>query len=479
MKKAMKKLMAMGLATVLLAGAMTAMIVSADTTDYTALNTELIVNGDFSDGAAGWTLTKQSGAGGSIKVENEKLRINSTSTVDKSLYAINYWNYQVPVSGKTIISGKINIESISEGARVVIGCNHTKFGDANKMGEYLELTTATNGWVPFEVVVDGVSNKDDYLFFIRVYGTALVWVDDTSIQHKERLLASGQLGWRVVEGKLNFTHGYTKDEAYVGPEVTPYSGDDCFYQWGGTFEGTKYSAVRICHLLDAKPVIGETYRVSMRFKPKEENATYVGPRMEIVDWQTYSGSGRIVSLNKDCWTVENVTSDGWKEISAYFTMPEYTATNLGLKIWAYYGGWIDDLMIERDCDRKMEIMSANFEPIDKAAPGAAIKMKAHIVSDKTAAEGGRKVKLVLARYAKVGDSMQCVEIRVSDDTVNAGTAMTGTEGVSNYTTAAKDIRLDYVIPADAAGQIIKAFLWDGTTVVAQEVKGDSLMVTAN
>lgn len=484
MKKAFKKIMAMGLATLLGIGTMNMMMVSADNT---ALNTELLVNGDFSlkdeDGAVvGWSLTKPSGSGGSIKVENEVLRINALHgnvadgnlDTSKSLYAINRWDYAKPANGTTVISGRIHIESMQEGSSVVIDSNREGFGPANSMGATITYTKPTSGWETFETTITKTTTSDaGYLFFVRVYGTALVWVDDVSIQHKERLLVPGNLNWSGSSALVNANYGYISDEAYTGTAVTPYSGDDCFYIWNGTYNGTSYSSARATTLLAANPVAGQTYRISMRFKPNVAEATYLGPRTDILDFADRGNSNKLLRIDKDDWTVGNVTSDGWSEISAYFTMPTYTVTNLGLKFWGYFGGWIDDLMIERDCDKNMEILSSDFETIEKAAPGATIKLKAHIVSDKTAEQGGRKVKVVLVRYAKVGNAMQCVEVNVGDETVNMGTAIAG------YTTSAKDIRLDYVIPSDAEGQIIKAFLWDGENTLTPIGKRSAITVSAN
>ncbi len=483
MNTVFKKIMAMGMAALLGIGTMGMMAVSADNT---ALNTELLVNGDFSlkdeDGAVvGWSLTKPSGSGGSIKVENEVLRINASHgtveggnlDVSKSLYAINRWEYAKPANGTTVISGKINIETMEEDSSVVIDSNRKGFGAANTMGAQITYTEATKGWKTFEsTITDTTTTTEGYMFYVRVYGTALVWIDDVSIQHKERLLLPGNLSWSGTTALANATHGYISNEGYEGTPITPYSGDDCFYIWNGTFNETTYSSARATTRLAANPVAGQTYRVSMRFKPNVNEATYLGPRIDILDWASYSSNDKFLRIDKDDWTVGNVTN-GWSEISAYFTMPTYEASTVAIKFYGYFGGWIDDLMIERDCDRNVEILSSNFEPIEKEAPGATVKVKAHIVSDKIADDGGRKVKLVLARYAKVGDAMQCVEVSVLDETVNMGTAMTG------YTTAAKDIRLDYVIPADAEGQSIKAFLWDGENGINPIGKRSAITVSAN
>ncbi len=483
MKKAFKRILAMGLATLLGIGTMNMMMVSADNT---ALDTELLVNGDFSlkdeEGAVlGWTLTKPSGSGGSIKVENEVLRINAShGTVadgnldtSKSLYAINRWDYAKPTNGTTVISGRIYIVSMQEGSSVVIDSNRKGFGSTNTMGATITYTEATDGWENFEnTITDTTTSTDGYMFYVRVYGTALVWVDDVSIQHKPRLLLPGNLSWTGTTALLNATHGYISNEAYIGTSVTPYSGDDCFYIWNGTFNETPYTSARATTRLAANPVAGQTYRVSMRFKPNVADGTYLGPRTDILDWNDRGNSNKLLRIDKDDWTVGNVTN-GWSEISAYFTMPTYDASTVALKFWGYYGGWIDDLMIERDCDRNVEILSSNFETIEKEAPGATVKLKAHIVSDKIADQGGRKVKLVLARYTKVGNAMQCVEVSVLDETVDMNTVMTG------YTTSAKDIRLDYVIPADTEGQIIKAFLWDSENTLTPIGKGSAITVSAN
>lgn len=488
MKKAFKKIMAMGLATLLGIGTMNMMMVSADNT---ALNTELLVNGDFSlkdeDGAVvGWSLTKPSGSGGSIKVENEVLRINASHgnvadgnlDTSKSLYAINRWDYAKPANGTTVISGRIHIESMQEGSSVVIDSNREGFGPANTMGATITYTGTTSGWETFEsTITDTSTTTKGYLFYVRVYGTALVWVDDVSIQHKERLLASPMesITWSQYNATRNVDFGYISNENYAGAEITPYSGNDCFYQWRADAARTPrpYTAL-------ASPVVGANYRITMRFKPQTDTATYVGPRMEIVYTETVTGGTNLVKLNYDAWTVENVTTDNWKEISAYFTMPTYdTEKALSLKIWAYYGGWIDDLMIERDYDESVKIVNTNFEMIEKAAPGTTIKLNSHIVSDKTADQGGRKVNLVLARYAKNGDNMQCVEVAVINKAVNSGVAVTGAEEKSAYTSAAEDVTYDYVIPSDAEGQIIKAFLWDSENTLTPIGKRSAITVSAN
>lgn len=481
----MKKITSILLSFLLTIGACSTIAVSATETETVPVNQEMLTNGTFDMIEEGELVAWDTKAddGGSVVLENDMVKLISdygTGDAADTTQSVRIWNYYPWVkhpNGVTVISGKIKIDRLDGASYVTMDSQRKGFGDANSMKATLTIDKVTDGWTTFETTIGDTSASSDgkYMFYIRLFGTGTVYIDDISIQNKERLLKTGTLGWRQYTAALNVTHGYISDPAYTGPAVTPYSGDDCFYQW----PATNYSSPRPYTLLSAKPVAGATYRISMRFKPSVEEATYVGPRMEIIDSTQYTSSGSFVKLGKDAWTVENVSSDGWNEISAYFTMPENTATNYALRIWAYYGGWIDDLMIERDYEEDMEILSSNYESIESATPGQAIKLKAHIISDKTAEQGGRKVKPVVARYAKNGDKLQCVDVLVGSETVNMGTAMTGLENNSNYTTASKDITVDYVIPADAAGQVIKAFLWDGVSLQLPVGGADTITVSAN
>lgn len=502
MKKAFKKILAMGLATLLGIGTMNMMMVSADNT---ALNTELLVNGDFSlkdeDGAVvGWSLTKPSGSGGSIKVENEVLRINASHgnvadgnlDTTKSLYAINRWDYAKPTKGTTVISGRIHVESMQEGSSVVIDSNRKGFGATNTMGATITITKATGGWENFEsTITDTTASADGYMFYVRVYGTALVWVDDVSIQHKDRLLPTPweSMSWAFdsTEGTSdNFKEVTNEELTAANANFTAHSGDSCFI-----IQKTDGKTSRPMYKFGTAnaPIEGQAYRISCWYRPIElTDTTSVGPKITIANakengknWYPKS-LATVATFDNLSWNVGQVGEDGWRQLSAYFVM-NYTSTEhiyARLVVWNSIFGYIDDLKIEADFEEQAKILNSDFKEITSAKAGDTIKVRAHAIAEKTTAEGGEKPAVVLIRYTEENGVRVCTDIKMVTEEIAADKDYSVGEGTAARTwkQSGEDIVFDYTIPNDAAGSVIKAFAWDGVSSLNPIGKNRVITVSA-
>lgn len=498
MKKAMKKMLATGLAMLLLAGAMTAVTVSATETETEitpVYDVELLENGNFEllneDGAPdGWN-------GGTLETEivdnpeegRYALKL-AASGVDASNRTRAYKDYQyTKYNGSiTVITGRIYIKELADDAYINIESYYGGFGPSKIIeATTLKFTDETSDWVTFEAYNTYWNGPETCYFAVELYGEGTVYLDNISIQDKQWLITPkmGNLNWATEsnKGKLNTTHGYISNVNYSGAEVTPYTGDDCFYVWN---TGT-YGDVRPYYAFTSrtKPQPGVKYRLSMRFKPLE-GATYIGPRVRFCKGNTNTDGAitgisgtEYVRINPGCWTLENVSEDGWNEISAYFTMPD-SIENIIFVATGYYGGWIDDITLKADYDETAKIVNTNFEELETAEPGAAIKVKAHAVSSVSEEEGGRKVMIILARYQKVDNKMQCVEVEICDKLIYDDLTVNVTGDASRTRVqSAQDCVIDYEIPADADGNIIKAFFWNDTDAFSSIGKADTITVKQN
>lgn len=494
MKKVTQKFLAMGLVMLMCIGCFSAFTVSAEDTPF---NVELLTNGDFelkdeSDSSpVGWTIGKTpSNAGGTVMVRDEMLRIKATNaTTDGSSWAYQKYSYVKPTRGMTVISGKIYIEELSNGSYVKIDSNRNGFAPQNTMGAMVTYTEPKKEWVSFESTITDTSPADSYMFYIRLYGTGLVWVDDVSIQNKDRLLPTPweSMSWNIkaTEEGVAEDFGYiTNDELKAaGEEFKAFSGDSCFF-----IKKTANKTTRPMYKFTAAttPVVGANYRISCRFRPLVETQEINGPKIHIgtsndANRFPKNWSGTSFIAIPGTWTVGNEIN-GWYELTTYFTMtnPD-NHTYVRLAIWNTYQGYIDDLVIERDYEETARILNEDSKDITSAKAGETIKVKAHAIAEETMEKGGEKPAVILMRYTQEKGVRKCVDVKIVEKALAADgvTALPDGSITRNWEHAAEDIVLDYTIPADAAGSVIRAFAWNGADSLSPIGKADMITVVAD
>lgn len=495
MKKATQKFLAMGLVMLLCIGCFSALTVSAETPVF---NVELLANGDFEALNAKGTPEGWNGDGQletSIVDEGKNALKLSAENVgsDNLTRAYKGYTYAKYAGSLTDITGKIYIKELDKdnGAKVRIEQYHTGTQSQYKItASTLEFTQAEDDWITFEAY-NTYWNAATCYISIELYGSGTVYIDDISIQDKQWLITPKMnMTWSIHSGKSkeNTTHGYISDNSYdleSSPVKKGYTGDDCFYIWNNADLGM--SDVTVYYTFPAartKPQPNTKYRLSMRFYPLP-GATHKGPRLKF-NLGSVNSNGQYTGLTSteyfrvepNCWTVENV-DNGWNNIFVYFTTPENIDNNFCFALTGYYGGWIDDIMLEGDYDESAQILDENFIARETASPGTKIKAKAHVVSDKIADDGGRDAAIILARYEKIGDTLQCVEVEVKEINVDSDTKVQ-VSSTRTRLNSAQDIILDYTIPEDAAiGSVIRAFAWNGTDSLSPIGKADTITVVAD
>ena len=486
MKKAKQKFLAMGLTMLLCIGCFSALTVSAETPVF---NVELLANGDFEALNAkgepeGWSGDGQLET--SIVDEGKNALKLSAENVesDNKTSAYKGYTYAKYAGSLTDITGRIYIKDLGTDAKVCIEQYHTGTQEQYKIkASTLTITKAESDWTTFEVY-NTYWNAATCFISIELYGSGTVYIDDISIQDKQQLITPRMenLLWATEsnKGKLNITHGYVSNaQEDEDKAITLADGADCFYV---SKNNDTYTDIRPYFAFTSRtePQPGVKYRLSMRFHPWT-GETHNGPRARFHKLSSSNYlSTEYVRINPNCWTVENKSDDGWKHIFAYFTMPD-EATDVVFTITGFTGGWIDDILMEADYDESAQILNEKFEALETANPGTKIKAKAHVVSDKIADDGGRDAAIILARYEKIGNTLQCVEIKVEEINVNSDTTVkVSDDNTKTRINSAQDILLDYTIPEDAAiGSVIRAFAWNGTDSLSPIGKADTITVVAD
>lgn len=310
----------------------------------------------------------------------------------------------------------------------------------------------------------------------RVFGTGVAYVDDvTVVDTTNCLLPSTFYNYNWIDkipsqsSKLDMatTANFRLDttESIEGAaslylEATDsYKTPVIYHQFGGR----------------NKPVSGENYRISFRFKPAEDGGkplAYIATTA-VSSKKTYI-TNQLATFNPGYTLIEGDKRDGWQEYHAYFTMPEVSeTTNVVFCLRGGVGnnGWYDSFSLVRDYEEDVKVVNDAGEAVKTAAVGDKVSLQAHVISEIAEADGGENVMLLVAAYNEEG-TLQCVDVACKTETIYAGKEYTAEEvgtSVGNaaqdvtykFITAAKDITFDYTVPESAAGCTLKAFCWNG------------------
>ena len=234
------------------------------------------------------------------------------------------------------------------------------------------------------------------------------------------------------------------------------------------------------------------YRLSFWFKPANETAepyiifgkgSWSGTSSGV-----HPGKDRYVTLDGDDWVITEEKSDGWKKYEASFTMPEIdTSAELRMLICSWDTaksknesgcGYYDGFVLGVDSEEELTVTGENGLNVSTAKVGDVLTLRTHVLSDKTAIEGGKAAAIMLAVYDKNG-VLKCVDVKTVEKIINKNQTVSRTvedydmylsvgDTLAKYTTDAGDVTLTYTVPEVTAGCTIKAFCLNGVSSLKLE-----------
>lgn len=455
------------------------------------------------DGGGGYPVStaemKRGTEGRSIKMEiteenkhfnaNEQ-RLNTTFT------------YEPIPDSHTRITGYLHIKSLGEGGRIDVRAQ-TRYGNAAaydvEANAYRSFNTvsAENEWVPFKI--DLVSKKESPItVYLNIYvvGTGTVYVDDVSVKNiKNIFLQDITTGWDPLTvgignnfGTRNVTFGFDDPNAVFEGTAGLYVKFDT-YRYNANTRVVSYPIPTNAETNRNAVLDNTNYRFSFWFKPASETAVpYIvfgkGSFSVSDPAMTYPEKDRYITLADDDWTVKEVRADGWKKMEAYFKTPVLDKEEaLRMVICSWHGngkdasgcGYYDAFCLEKDYAEPLSVKNTAGEAIAEAKAGETVTISTHVLTDKTEADGGEDIAILLAAYNKEG------KLTVMDFITKTGTAyknkaeqktadvhdktITADSTFTKYYTDAENVELAYTIPDSFAGYTVKAFCWNGASLL--------------
>lgn len=411
--------------------------------------------------------------GKSAKVVTVNPESSVASLVSPTANLATFYENEFPLEGATTkLSFRINVERLDSATDsfiyICIGNggnylpNNTSASVKNrKLGEGKKITGVTDGWVDMELRYPAknsavTSNKTYYYLTFQVYGGATVYIDDVSVKEvKDGLLYSTEWDNVALPNVETWTVTEKTDTKIFGSASHLI-----------THPGTATQAYAV-YALEGRSLLtaGEKYKLAFWYKPVNPEDTS-NPFVTIAQGTSKAPSrlknSRFIDFRRDQWLAGG-EKDGWREYVVYFTMESYDSSNtvLGLMFLGTNSFYIDNFTVTEDTDTDIAFYNAAGETVTAVKANDVLKAKAHLLSDKNETEGGRTVQILVARYEKNGDTLQCVEVSCENKTVYDEKQWLNGEDVARIS-GAEDVTLSYTVPSDApAGSVIKAFLWDG------------------
>lgn len=523
MKKVFKKIMAMGIATLLGLGTIGMIGVSAATTGI-SYDVELLANGNFDAGTTGWEDATKMGA---VTSEQTIRRGNTGSSLKfeltdahSSVWANNRRinpaaiTYPASAPGYTEITGYFHIASLGSGSKLAICAQRSFSNNAYydiQSGSRLEYSAASGegNWQYFRMILN-TSDTSKTVFYLNIYltGTGTVYFDDFSVKHRNSaIVADTDAGWDQLKvGSANYgargtTFGFDNANAvfagnsgmYLKFASGGYNGNPRAVSYPLPDEGD--SGIR--NYIKSNT----NYRFSLWFKPTADNS------MPYIifgkgTWNVQTGGtnpelARYATLDCDSWKVLETREDGWMHLEQRFKMPQIDTTQdtrmvfrsitNNSKYFQCGDGYYDEFCLTEDYEEALSVKNASGAEITDAKVGDTIQFSRHILSEKTQAEGGTPCAIMMAAYDASG-ILKCVDIKTADGTAYVNRAVTKTaESVKNevtedaaftkYVTDAEEVILTYTVPEKAKGCTIKAFCLNG--INSLELSSNICNVTIN
>lgn len=472
--KKIKKLAAIGLAALLLVGSMSSLAVFAANDEPVSLFTgggveSATLNEDGSVKSFGghWYSTF---SGATLETENvhsgnNAIKLTSTnedvSTYGASVYGA--WPHSTTVDSYSEVRCWVKAEDLAVGSYVRIKLIKNQYS-SNKVVDHIvtwKIEEDTD-WQMFSFPYD--YSETCYIQF-RVYGKGVAYVDDVSVIDTTNCLLPNTFyndyNWIGSIPKKSATANMATADNFRLDETVSFEGAASLYL--GTTDTHKSPVIYHTFGERNKPVSGENYRFSFRFKPAEEGAeplAYIGGiASEYINAQ-------YATFNPGYTLLKGNVKDGWQEYYAYFTMPESTKAVFCLRGGEGNNGWYDSFSLMRDYEKDVTVINGAGEAVKTAEIGEKVSLQAHVISEIAEADGGEKVMLLVAAYNE-DSTLQCVDVACYSETVNKGTSIDagidigGSVPLKNFVTAAKDVTFDYTVPESAAGCTLKAFCWNG------------------
>ncbi len=474
----MKKIFTIFLITVMMMGICNFSLVSATETETLPVyDVELFTGGDVESATAttagGNWMTPVPYATDTTEVWLENMEVhgglNSIKLVAKNPDATTYSNVSANYLSSnqpdsvTQTTGWIKVTDLSEGSYVLVNLYYGALSDSRNLYARNEIRT-TGDWKQIMCVTDTAFVGNVYVD-IRLYGSGTCYIDDFSTKDVQNLI-SPQMGQNVfgnvIAGSsvLGENHYLTEAEKLVGRQ-------SLFLGW----TAAKTSPRIETWLSSARSKLhsGEKYRLSFWFKPVTEGG---GSPTVMIGNNTNAYSNRALTLDYYWDSLERgAVQNGWQEYHAYFTMPEVNAANTLSIALACYGevnnGYYDGFTLVKDYEEPLKVVGADGKETKTAKAGGTITLKKHVISDKTEAEGGKKLSYLIGVYAEENGVSVCKDIVIVNKVVYDGVELrkpaTGAQTIGDYlkTSGAEDVTYDYEIPAEYAGCTIKAIAWNG------------------
>lgn len=426
-----------------------------------------------------------------------KLSFETAGSTDNQRGDFNFLNPTTLAGSYTLVTGFINITALGEGS-----CAHACVQNSFGFNSYYDIsgrityTAVTDGWVPFALAVTDSVNPVAYVNFY-IEGTGTLYLDDISVKNMQGYFPTeadsvpwnAEIAWvgaSDYRGGRNLTFFENNEAAFSGERGLKINA------------GEGYSALpTTCYELKGRSMLetGARYKMSFWFKPEHDAAM---PNV-IFGKGTWYGGGdklpatdRYLTLDHSAWTEEATSDSGWKKLSAYFTMPELDSTvPLSMVLLSYAGdsdGYFDCFELLKDNDGSVKVTTQNGEAISEAKVGDVVTARLHVISEKTADEGGEKAAVLLAVYDKSG-TIKLVDFLANEKTVNKNVQKIGKSyglpgdgggenngyAYNSYITDADDVTVSYTVPSEAAGCTVKVFAWDGIASLASF--GDAIEFT--
>ncbi len=426
---------------------------------------------------------------------NKAIKLTGTGTAP----ATETWNaFDANINGSwvvsqtagsiTEISGWIRVKSLSEGSYVRIRTfkgtvSSTRIDKNSKI-------TAAGDWQQFcYPYTDTTATYAVGWIEICLFGTGEVYVDDVTISDSTSILPStfwGTYNWISTTGRVNATTLSASSDNFGTKVTTGFDGESDYASlYLGTTETYKNPVIYYTFATRNKPVTGENYRFSFRFKPAEDGAK---PLAYLASTAASSGKtyikNQLATFNPGYTLIEGDNQNGWQEYHGYFTMPETTTVVFCLRGSEGNNGYYNAFSLEKDYEEDVKVVNSADTEVKTAEVGETVSLQAHVISEIAEAGGGEKVTLLVAAYNGQG-ILKCVDVACKTETIYAGKEYTAEEvgtSVGNvaqdvtykFVTAAKDITFDYIVPESAAGCTLKAFCWNGGSL---KPMGSSYKVT--